>query len=72
MGFLPWKDRYHNMLLEQLAIGEAVKGVKAAERARMCRLAAAAAAVAVAGVSAGAGFGSLMVSDVQECDDPCW
>jgi hypothetical protein len=62
MGFLPWKDSYHNMLLEQLAIGEAVKGVKAAERARTCR---------AAGVSAGAGPGSLMVSDVQECGVPC-
>lgn len=53
MGFLPWKDRYYNMLLEQLAMGEAVKGVKAAERERKSKAAAGQAAV---------GAGSLMVS----------
>jgi hypothetical protein len=52
MGFLPWKDRYYNMLLEQLAMGEAVKGVKAAERERKSK--------AAAGKGA-AGAGGLMV-----------
>lgn len=60
MGFLPaWKDRYYSMLLDQLAMGEAVKGVKAAERERTAKAAAAAGQQAAA---AGAPGGSLMVS----------
>lgn len=53
MGFLPWKGRYYNMMLEQLAMGEAVRGVKAAERERRAKAAAG---------QATSGFSSLMVS----------
>lgn len=42
MGLLPWKDRFYNALLEQLAMGEAVKGVNQAERARSSKLTSAA------------------------------
>lgn len=41
LGFLPWKGRFYNMLLEQLAMGEAVRGIKATERERRSRAAAA-------------------------------
>lgn len=57
MGFLPWRDRYYSMLLDQLAMGEAVKGVKAAERERTAKAAAAGHQAAAAGLP-----GSLMVS----------
>lgn len=57
MGFLPWKDRYYSMLLDQLAMGEAVKGVKAAEREQTAKAAAAGQQAAAAGLP-----GSLMVS----------
>jgi hypothetical protein len=66
MGFLPWKDRYYNMLLEQLAMGEAVKGVKAAERERKSKAAAGQAA---------AGAGGLMVrmmSPTYLCGRACF
>lgn len=53
MGLLPWKDRFYNALLEQLAMGEAVKGVKQAERARSSKLTSAA--------LGSAGSGPLMV-----------
>jgi hypothetical protein len=71
MGFLPWRDRYYSMLLDQLAMGEAVKGVKAAQRERTAKAAAAAAAAAEQQAAAAAAPGSLMVSGLCGSVLPC-
>eukprot|EP00879_Flechtneria_rotunda_P010954 GHRR01011446.1.p1 GENE.GHRR01011446.1~~GHRR01011446.1.p1 ORF type:complete len:293 (+),score=75.31 GHRR01011446.1:1289-2167(+) len=38
MGLLPWADKYHNMLLEHLAVGEALKGFREAQQLRELKL----------------------------------
>jgi hypothetical protein len=35
MGLLPWKERFHNLLLEHFAMGDALWAVSRAERSRL-------------------------------------
>ena len=58
MGMLPWKERYYGALLEQLAMGEAMRGVNQAQRARSSSKELAAATT---------GLASIMVSRVVLC-----